>query len=97
MIERNQQPGRSAPMTEKPDRRMLDILVCPLTKTPLRYDEKAGELISVAAKLAFPVRGGVAILLPSEARLLADESPVPADEAGAALHGEGAKRNPREG
>ncbi|MCP1199125.1 Trm112 family protein [Notoacmeibacter sp. MSK16QG-6] len=73
------------PSAEKPDRRMLDILVCPLTKAPLRYDDKAGELISTAAKLAYPVRGGVAILLPSEARLLADDEPVPADETGAAL------------
>ncbi|WP_114390014.1 Trm112 family protein [Notoacmeibacter marinus] len=78
-------PDRQPRQPEKPDRRMLDILVCPLTKTSLRYDEKAGELISMAAKLAYPVRGGVAILLPSEARMLADEPVVPADKAGAAL------------
>ncbi len=63
---------------------MLELLVCPLTKGPLHYDEAAGELISASAKLAYPVRGGVAILLPSEARLLA-EPVVPADESGAAL------------
>lgn len=52
------------------DRKMLELLVCPLTKQPLRYDRERGELISSAARLAFPVREGVAILLPSEARSL---------------------------
>ncbi|MEL6921223.1 MAG: Trm112 family protein [Pseudomonadota bacterium] len=50
---------------------MVDLLVCPLTKQPLRYDEEAREFVSDAAKLAYPVRGGVPILLPSEARALA--------------------------
>ncbi len=49
---------------------MLEILVCPISKMPLRYDEHAGELISEAAKLAYPVRDGIAIMLPEEARKL---------------------------
>lgn len=52
---------------------MLSLLVCPLTKTQLRFDREACELISAAARLAYPVRGGVPILLPSEARSLNDE------------------------
>lgn len=52
------------------DERMVDLLVCPLTKQALIYDKAAHELISKAAKLAYPVRGGVPILLPSEARSL---------------------------
>jgi len=58
------------------DTAMLDLLVCPLTKKPLHYDAEANELVSDAAGLADPVRGGVPILLPSEARPLRDE-PVP--------------------
>nr|WP_199699654.1 Trm112 family protein [Notoacmeibacter ruber] len=68
---------------------MLELLVCPLTKAPLHYDRKASELVSPSAGLAYPVRGGVAILLPSEARLLADEPPVPADRTGAMLSNAG--------
>ena len=49
---------------------MLEILVCPLTKTTLEYDEKAQELISRAARLAYPIRNGVPHMLPSEARSL---------------------------
>lgn len=52
------------------DPHLLDILVCPLTKTGLRYDEKAQELISDQAKLAFPVRDGIPIMLVDEARSL---------------------------
>ena len=52
------------------DPRLLDLLVCPLTKTRLRLDAEAGELVSEAAKLAYPIRGGVPIMLPSEARPL---------------------------
>ncbi|MEM9999427.1 MAG: Trm112 family protein [Pseudomonadota bacterium] len=55
------------------DERMVDLLVCPLTKQALTYDEAAHEFISKAAKLAYPVRGGVPILLPSEARSLETE------------------------
>ncbi|NOZ41577.1 MAG: Trm112 family protein [Alphaproteobacteria bacterium] len=52
----------------KVDPRLLEILACPLTKTTLRYDDKAGELISDKAGLAFPVRDGIPIMLVEEAR-----------------------------
>ncbi len=55
------------------DPALLDILVCPVTHGPLRYDEKAGELISDKAKLAYAVRDGIPILLPEEARTLSDK------------------------
>ncbi|WP_339862879.1 Trm112 family protein [Paremcibacter congregatus] len=54
----------------KVDPKLLEILACPLTKTVLRYDEAAGELISDKAKLAFPVRDGIPIMLVEEARPL---------------------------
>ena len=50
------------------DQKLLDILVCPVTKGPLRWDEAASELISEQAKLAYPVRDGIPIMLPEEAR-----------------------------
>lgn len=50
------------------DPRLLEILVCPLTKTPLRYDAARQELISDRAKLAFPIREGIPIMLVDEAR-----------------------------
>jgi uncharacterized protein YbaR (Trm112 family) len=50
---------------------LLDILVCPLTRTKLRWDEEAQELISDEAGLAFPVRDGVPVMLVEEARRLA--------------------------
>ena len=50
------------------DRRLLEILVCPLTKTVLEYDAGAQELISRAARLAYPIRDGIPIMLPEEAR-----------------------------
>lgn len=52
------------------DPKLLEILVCPLTKTALRYDRDAQELISEAAKLAFPIRDGIPIMLTDEARPL---------------------------
>lgn len=54
------------------DRHLLDILVCPLTKQPLRYDAQKQELISDAARLAFPIRDGIPIMLIDEARKLDD-------------------------
>lgn len=48
----------------------LEILVCPATRTPLRYDAERGELVSEAAGLAYPVREGVPVLLVEEARRL---------------------------
>ncbi len=50
------------------DRRMLEALVCPVTHTTLSYDADAQELVSKAAKLAFPVRAGIPVLLIDEAR-----------------------------
>ena len=59
-------------MTETPsrnfDRRMLEALVCPLTKGRLSYDAQAQELVSKAAHLAFPIRNGIPIMLVDEAR-----------------------------
>lgn len=54
------------------DPRLLEILVCPVTRGPLTYDPDAGELISKSARLAYPVRDGVPIMLPEEARELAE-------------------------
>jgi hypothetical protein len=56
----------------EPDPRLLEILVCPLTKTTLIYDRERGELISKAAGLAYPIRNGIPIMLPGEARELSD-------------------------
>jgi uncharacterized protein len=50
------------------DPKLLEILVCPLTKSPLEYDATRQELISRAAKLAYPIRDGIPIMLPEEAR-----------------------------
>ncbi len=54
------------------DPRLLEILVCPLTKGPLRYDRAAQELVSVQAGLAYPIRDGIPIMLADEARVLGD-------------------------
>ena len=53
------------------DPRLLEILVCPLTRTPLRYDAAAQELISDSAGLAYPIRDGVPVMLVDEAREIA--------------------------
>ena len=52
------------------DRRMLEALVCPMTHAPLSYDAERQELVSKAAHLAYPIRGGIPIMLESEARKL---------------------------
>lgn len=57
-------------MTNEEIKKLLDILVCPVSKTPLKYDEKAQELISYSANLAYPIRDGVPVLLEDEARSL---------------------------
>lgn len=54
----------------EPDPRLLEMLVCPVTRTSLRYDAEAQELVSEAAGLAFPIRGGVPVMLAEEARRL---------------------------
>ena len=54
------------------DPRLLEILVCPVTRSTLSYDAERQELISRAAKLAYPIRDGVPIMLPDEARTIED-------------------------
>ena len=66
-------PPPAAPLPVAVDPRLLEILVCPLTKGALTYDRAAGELISRSARLAYPIRDGIPIMLPDEARPL-DES-----------------------
>jgi len=58
--------------TGQVDRKLLEILVCPLTKSTLEYDAERQELISRPAKLAYPIRDGIPIMLPEEARALGD-------------------------
>lgn len=82
-------PGRSRPV----DPKLLEILVCPLTKAPLRYDSAAQELISDQAGLAYPIRDGVPIMLVEEARQL--DEPDPVERGAAAL--ERVRRGTREG
>jgi uncharacterized protein YbaR (Trm112 family) len=60
------EPGKPVPV----DPRLLEILVCPLTKTTLIYDRERNELVSRAAGLAYPIRNGIPIMLPDEARKL---------------------------
>ncbi len=55
------------------DSAILDILVCPVTKGPLVYDKERQELISRSARLAYPIRDGIPIMLEAEARPLTDE------------------------
>jgi uncharacterized protein len=57
----------------EPDRKLLEILVCPVTRMPLIYDREKQELISKAAGLAYPVRGGVPIMIEGEARELTED------------------------
>ena len=55
------------------DSKLLELLVCPVTKGPLTYDRDKQELVSRSARLAYPVRDGIPILLENEARTLSDE------------------------
>jgi uncharacterized protein YbaR (Trm112 family) len=55
------------------DPKLLEILVCPMTKATLHYDREKQELVSRAAGLAYPIRGGVPVMLQDEARRLSDE------------------------
>ena len=55
------------------DSKLLQILVCPVTKGPLVYDKKANELISKSARLAYPIRDGIPVMLEDEARRLTEE------------------------
>jgi len=58
------------PAATRIDPKLLEILVCPVTKATLEYDAARQELISRAAKLAYPIRDGIPIMLPEEARQL---------------------------
>jgi uncharacterized protein YbaR (Trm112 family) len=60
------------PSQRRADPKLLEILVCPVTKTPLRYDAEKQELISDKASLAFPIREGIPIMLVDEARKIGD-------------------------
>ncbi|OYX97270.1 MAG: hypothetical protein B7Y78_02185 [Caulobacter sp. 35-67-4] len=63
---------RPTPPPADIDPRLLEVLVCPVTRTTLDYNRVRGELVSRAAKLAYPIRDGVPIMLPEEARSLED-------------------------
>jgi uncharacterized protein YbaR (Trm112 family) len=67
-------PSETPPPVEatRIDPKLLELLVCPLTKETLEYDAARQELISRRAKLAYPIRDGIPIMLPEEARPLAD-------------------------
>jgi uncharacterized protein YbaR (Trm112 family) len=54
------------------DPKLLELLVCPLTKTTLRHDAARQELVSTAARLAYPIRGGIPVMIVDEARELQD-------------------------
>jgi hypothetical protein len=76
-------PNETTPPASAPDTgidpKLLEILVCPLTKGPLRYDRARQELVSEKARLAYPIRDGIPIMLVDEARALGDdENPGPA-------------------
>jgi uncharacterized protein len=66
----NMTPAPSDRPASAVDPKLLEILVCPLTKGPLEYDREKQELISRSAKLAYPIRDGIPIMLPEEARRL---------------------------
>ncbi len=65
------------PAASPVDPKLLDILVCPLTKGPLRYDRERQELVSVEAGLAYPIRDGIPIMLVDEARPLDENEAIP--------------------
>jgi hypothetical protein len=58
------------------DKRLLDILVCPVTKAPLVYNEETQELICKASRLAYPIRDGIPVMLEEEARQLTSDDPL---------------------
>lgn len=65
--------AHTKPDIDSVDPRLLEILVCPLTKQPLEYDRARQELISPSAKLAYPIRDGIPIMLVEEARSLEED------------------------
>lgn len=69
------QPSEANPVSPGPTRidpKLLEILVCPMTRGPLEYDAARQELVSRSARLAYPIRDGIPIMLPDEARPLED-------------------------
>ncbi|ESX70651.1 MULTISPECIES: Trm112 family protein [unclassified Mesorhizobium] len=72
--------GRDGNRTVDP--KLLELLACPLTKGPLAWDPERGELVSRVAKLAYPVRDGIPIMLPSEARVIAIDDAMPPPRLG---------------
>ncbi len=74
------------------DPKLLDILVCPLTKSRLSYDRKRQELISEQAGLAYPIRDGIPIMLVDEARTLGEDEAIP-DQVKAASTGDAPDRD----
>jgi uncharacterized protein YbaR (Trm112 family) len=61
------------------DKKLLDILVCPVSKAPLVYDRTRQELICAESRLAYPVRDGIPVMLEAEARRLADDEAIPGE------------------
>ncbi|HEY1360629.1 MAG TPA: Trm112 family protein [Xanthobacteraceae bacterium] len=70
------------------DRKLLEILVCPKTRVPLRYDAESQELISDAAQLAYPIRDGIPIMLVEEARPLNQSAAPPPAASGSSAEPE---------
>lgn len=70
MVDKKRQRQNPARKVEAVDVAMLELLACPLTKGPLTFDAERCELISRVAKLAYPVRDGIPVMLPSEARAI---------------------------
>lgn len=67
-------PETHAPhAADEPDPKLLEILVCPVTRGPLEYDRTRQELVSRSARLAYPIRDGIPIMLPEDARALSDD------------------------
>jgi uncharacterized protein YbaR (Trm112 family) len=64
--------SQKSPKSMTSDPKLLELLVCPLTKTSLQYNAESQELISRAARLAYPIRDGIPVLLEAEARALAE-------------------------
>jgi uncharacterized protein YbaR (Trm112 family) len=76
------EPAAEIMSSRQADPKLLELLVCPLTKSPLQYDAAAQELISVKARLAYPIRNGVPLMTPEAARHLdkEDGKPKPAPQ-----------------
>ena len=58
------------------DRKLIDLLVCPVTKSPLQYDKDNQELIAIASGLSYPIRDGIPVMLELEARELSEDEKI---------------------